>query len=68
MAEGLINASSIGRDYQQALSNNTLNDTLASNPSQRKVQIMGEMAKLDKNDPQYAFLQNELNLIDRYGD
>ena len=68
MAEGLINASSIGRDYQQALSNNTLNNTLASNPSQRKVQIMGEMAKLDKNDPQYAFLQNELNLIDQYGD
>jgi len=67
MAEGLINASSIGRDYQQALSNNTINDTIASNPNQRKVQIMGEMAKLDKKDPQYTFLKNELNLIDQYG-
>ena len=65
MATGLMDASpSIGGAYNKRINENSGVENIASNLSQRKVQLIGLMAGLQPNDPQYVQYQNELNLID----
>ena len=65
MASGLMDASpSIGGAYNKRITENSGVENIASNLSQRKVQLVGLMAGLQPNDPQYIQYENELLLID----